>query len=590
MQPIFNQPTAGSQEQLLFSHNYSTISAMPGHSRHSARSPTNHRPTSELKKPKYVWSETAGSRDSEMRQNKQLFQRASELDKTKRSLSLHNINFTSLSAPVYENVGIENNQGQRLKSNTGVNHNNQYDLINDYSKVKQSYSNKRQVPSNACEENSAFNKRISANSHVNKTNGSSNDAGRIYVKRPDSANDAVKFTETIDGYNSPSSSVSHSSSSKSDGSQEHKQMYTSPNSSSKNKLQSLQDTHSLSGVAVNASPLQPSLVHSTAATAADVPFNRTNTDSRHSRPQMSKYNTANNSQEPWSATKHQNKAPVTYVSHDKLREVEVIENQTSTISRPLSETVLDYYKSDGQNQHTPSTSNAQNIVTCQDMNQYSHFNNNLSLEVRKLAAKKPELYNNRCSMESSMPQDSNKKIRTDLFTDSNLSHHTSQSESSVADNEHQNNKNHVTSDNSHFSHNFDSKFSDSSRTLVASGDSLASSGAQDINIDNNNRKLPPYSRSLSATYVRQSNQQQKGVTVLPTETEWGADIRQRRGLDEPIQLSEVNNKLLPHTKKVNVVFHSAMVQLNLTPEVNAFIHSIVSNKHSHNLIHTFITY
>ncbi|BFZ01604.1 hypothetical protein BsWGS_04643 [Bradybaena similaris] len=571
MQPIFNQPTAGSPEQLLFNHNFSAISAIPNHSRHSVRSPTNHRPASELKKPKYVWSETAGSRDSEMMPNKQPFQRACELDKTKRSLSLHNINFTSLSAPVYENVGTENIQKQRLKSNTRVNQ-NQSELINDYSKVKQSYNNKRHVPSHTCEDNPTFNKRIPANSHGNKTNRSINDAEKIYVIRPDSAYDAVKFTQACDGYNSPSSLVSCSSSSKPYGSQEHKQVYTSPNSSSKSKVQGLQDTHSLCGVAVNASPFQPSHVHSDAA--AVVQINRNNTDSRHFRPQMSKYNTANNSQEPWSDIEHQSKAHVTYLSHDKLRQVEDIENQTSTISRPLCETVLDHCQSDGQNQHNPSTSNTHNGVSCQDVNQYSHFNNNPSSEVRKLAAKKPELYNNRCSMESSMYQDSNKKMRADRFADSNLSHHTSQSESSVSDNEHQNNKNHGASGNSHFSHNFDSKFSDSSHTLVASGDSLASSGAQDINIDDNNRKQPTYSRSLSATFVRQSNQQPKGVTVFATETEWGAETRQRRGLDERIQLSEANNKLLPYDKKITVVFHSAMVQLNLTPEVNAFIHSI----------------
>ncbi|GFO14629.1 protein very kind-like, partial [Plakobranchus ocellatus] len=100
----------------------------------------------------------------------------------------------------------------------------------------------------------------------------------------------------------------------------------------------------------------------------------------------------------------------------------------------------------------------------------------------------------------------------------------------------------------------------------------------------NSRSNPtPYGRSLSAVYTRRQHPQETGVVVVGSsvsssgtgegETQH-AKGHHRRGSDGSVHLPELNSALLPFSNKGQIVYHSAMIQLNLTTEVDEFIHSI----------------
>ena len=107
---------------------------------------------------------------------------------------------------------------------------------------------------------------------------------------------------------------------------------------------------------------------------------------------------------------------------------------------------------------------------------------------------------------------------------------------------------------------------------------------------NNATGTPPYGRSLSAVYTRR-HQSETGVVVTGSTTESSdGSLHQfkshhRRGSDGSVHLPELNSALLPYSNKGQIVYHSAMIQLSLTSEVDDFIHSIVSFEHPLSLCH-----
>ena len=102
------------------------------------------------------------------------------------------------------------------------------------------------------------------------------------------------------------------------------------------------------------------------------------------------------------------------------------------------------------------------------------------------------------------------------------------------------------------------------------------------NTYNNSGSIPPYGRSLSAVYTRRHQSLETGVVVTENtidhidESQHHGKGHHRRGSDGSVHLPELNSALLPYSNKGQIVYHSAMIQLSLTAEVDDFIHSIVS--------------
>ncbi|GFS11535.1 protein very KIND-like [Elysia marginata] len=105
-------------------------------------------------------------------------------------------------------------------------------------------------------------------------------------------------------------------------------------------------------------------------------------------------------------------------------------------------------------------------------------------------------------------------------------------------------------------------------------------GSSSINTYNNITSSPMYGRSLSAVYTRRHQPLETGVMVTEGTTDSSDGSlhhvkgHHRRGSDGSVHLPELNSALLPYSNKGQIVYHSAMIQLSLTSEVDDFIHSI----------------
>ncbi|RUS91942.1 hypothetical protein EGW08_000344, partial [Elysia chlorotica] len=105
-------------------------------------------------------------------------------------------------------------------------------------------------------------------------------------------------------------------------------------------------------------------------------------------------------------------------------------------------------------------------------------------------------------------------------------------------------------------------------------------GTNHFNNHNNPGSTPQYGRSLSAVYTRRHQPLETGVMVTDDTSDPFGESQQhgkghhRRGSDGSVHLPEINSALLPYNNKGQIVYHSAMIQLSLTSEVDEFIHSI----------------
>ena len=198
-----------------------------------------------------------------------------------------------------------------------------------------------------------------------------------------------------------------------------------------------------------------------------------------------------------------------------------------------------------------------------------------SAEMRRLAAKKPELFDGTIMSGYATPTDNTKKLKTSMpnsFVNSHLPQPFQQRlrPNSGVDIRYRNS-----------SQNFGSidpsnkRFSEFLSPPSPHHYEPTQPGTQTRQDKVEQRPHLQYNRSMSAVYSRQI----PGYEPSLVDSGNGDCVNQslaRRGSDGSLQLQEVNSALMPYVKRGQVVYHSAMIQLSLTAEVDQFIHSIVS--------------
>ncbi|KAH9500932.1 hypothetical protein Btru_069231 [Bulinus truncatus] len=111
---------------------------------------------------------------------------------------------------------------------------------------------------------------------------------------------------------------------------------------------------------------------------------------------------------------------------------------------------------------------------------------------------------------------------------------------------------------------------DQSKPVFNIGHSSQPIVSPDKGTNNIGRSSATYNRSLSAVYTRQPVETGLKVTDLNIRTA----NHQRTASAGSLENVDIHSPLLQYVKKSYVVYHSAMIQLSLTPEVNAFMNSI----------------
>ncbi|XP_012936876.1 uncharacterized protein LOC101848743 [Aplysia californica] len=527
------------------------------------------RPKSEIGRRRGIWSETSDSTDSEARDKKRRFKKRCELDKSKSS-SVHNIPAGSFSS-VAENTGMKT----EASLSGDVQHNDKN--LNNPSVFSKDYFQARpksNVPSThsgtentglSSSPNVSLNKRpghgsstVSPNSSIDSPKGL---RGSGKYARPPS-----EFVDQNQGHSTPvlpskglpnrmqqpllataannGRQSSHHRSASSDHPQSANSGFLSPSSSQNNPISSSQLL------------VKIDYAHSSSSNSPEEERSRS-------------YHLSSSAGLIKSKTVLSESAAEVADSSSKFTD-----SQSKRTPAPTAPVLRGgrgrYDHSDGGN----------------DQSSDSDFNT--SAEMRRLSAKKPELFDDRRTSGYSTPIDSMKKLKSPSQQSSIIAHsHLPQPfqtrqrvppPNSNVDTRHRN----FNSSNS--SSGFDTpnkRFSGTENSTSPTQYEPSQPGMR-TRRDHVEDQGPraQYGRSLSAVYSRPLHGSESGVKVIESSDYPNSSSHHRRGSDGSTQLQEINCALMPYTKRGQVVYHSAMIQLSLTAEVDKFIHSIdEENKH-----------
>lgn len=605
--PIQHQQNSQKQHQVS-SHHYpnQATPASTFQSRKPQLSRTNSRPKSEIRKKKGFWSEASDSTDSEARGRNQHFRQHYELDKAK-SLSTHNLSLCDIALAPYEYVGPE--------ASGSVDSDSLHSVSRNHNKTISSKNINKPGSSKLYHDHMSENtERKSTSSQSDKFSVNSSVSSHYKTTATDHAHPA--FVGKHDRYSSPPTSLaSHSSSSKSGSSRDrkhssipcshevmtHSHETMSASNQTSHHSQNTTDSNHISGNSL----FQPQHTHSSHCFSSDFRVKKDYSNLSSSKTSIQQQTKINNPHQQPSAYGQDNVSlslnhPVSDSEHNiRNQSTPTNNNRFSTEPErpPRNNMPLEYHKPQWTKQNVSSFQDSHNSTRhhATDFSSDSSFSS--SAEVRKLASQNPALYTDRHPSGVSAIQDKDMQIKSDSISCyqnlQNNPRHTADSwniETSVSLSRTR------SIQNSHpdmlVPHN---RHNDTSKPGPDTGHDNFSASTSHMDYEhaqpelrnqngkiNNSRTSTYGGRSFSAVYSQQAHQPETGVTVFnPSESNENPEMQHRRQSDGSIQLPEINNVLLPFVKKGSVVYHSAMVQLSFTAEVDAFIHSIVSENQQH---------